>query len=77
MKRPEVRIIAKPAVTPDAPADSMWELIGGRDTFEKLVREFYLGVATDEALLPKCPEQPAIVSVVRMARAKVWVVPGT
>ena len=29
-KRPKIRIIAKPAVTPDAPVDSMWELIGGR-----------------------------------------------
>ena len=47
-----------PAVTPDAPADSMWELIGGRATFEKLVREFYVGVATDEVLLPMYPEQP-------------------
>ncbi|QAV71552.1 globin [Salinibacterium sp. UTAS2018] len=36
----------------------MWELIGGRATFEKLVREFYVGVATDEVLLPMYPEQP-------------------
>ena len=57
-KLPKIRLIAKPAVTPDAPVDSMWELIGGRDTFEKLVREFYVGVATDEVLLPMYPEQP-------------------
>jgi len=54
----KIRLIAKPAVTPSAPVDSMWELIGGRDTFEKLVREFYVGVATDEVLLPMYPEQP-------------------
>ena len=57
-KRPKIRIIAKPALAPDAPEDSMWELIGGRATFEKLVREFYVGVATDEVLLPMYPEQP-------------------
>jgi hemoglobin len=57
-KLPKIRLIAKPAVTPDALVDSMWELIGGRDTFEKLVREFYVGVATDEVLLPMYPEQP-------------------
>jgi hemoglobin len=57
-KLPKIRLIAKPALTPDAPEDSMWELIGGRNTFEKLVRQFYVGVATDEVLLPMYPEQP-------------------
>jgi len=34
------------------------QLSSGRATFEKLVREFYVGVATDEVLLPMHPEQP-------------------
>ncbi|EAR25546.1 hypothetical protein A20C1_04746 [marine actinobacterium PHSC20C1] len=38
----------------------MWELIGGRATFEKLVPEFYEGVATDEVLLPMYPEQQTL-----------------
>lgn len=38
----------------------MWELSGGRDRFEKLVPEFYVGVATDEVLLPMYPEQPEL-----------------
>lgn len=35
---------------------SVWAAIGGRPTFEKLVRRFYEGVATDEVLKPMYPE---------------------
>ena len=35
---------------------SLWSEIGGRPTFEKLVREFYVGVAADEVLRPMYPE---------------------
>ena len=37
---------------------NFWKEIGGRETFEKLVRAFYAGIATDEVLLPMYPEQP-------------------
>jgi hemoglobin len=37
---------------------NFWEQVGGRATFEKLVRKFYEGIATDEVLLPMYPEQP-------------------
>ena len=37
---------------------NFWEQIGGRPTFEKLVRKFYEGIATDEVLLPMYPEHP-------------------
>lgn len=37
---------------------NFWEQVGGRATFEKLVRAFYEGVATDAVLLPMYPEQP-------------------
>jgi hemoglobin len=37
---------------------NFWEQVGGRPTFERLVRAFYAGVATDEVLLPMYPEQP-------------------
>ena len=37
---------------------NFWEQIGGRPTFERLVRAFYAGVATDPVLLPMYPEQP-------------------
>jgi len=37
---------------------NFWEQVGGRPTFEKLVRKFYEGIATDEVLLPMYPDQP-------------------
>jgi hemoglobin len=36
---------------------NLWQEIGGRPTFEKLVRAFYEGVATDEVLRPMYPEE--------------------
>lgn len=35
---------------------NFWEQVGGRPTFERLVRAFYEGVRTDEVLLPMYPE---------------------
>lgn len=35
---------------------NLWNQIGGRETFEKLVRAFYEGVKTDPVLLPMYPE---------------------
>lgn len=40
----------------DAMAGNFWESVGGRATFEKLVRAFYEGVRTDEVLWPMYPE---------------------
>jgi len=42
----------------EAVEGNLWREIGGRDTFERLVRAFYAGIATDEVLLPMYPEQP-------------------
>ena len=36
---------------------NLWNQIGGRETFEKLVRAFYEGVKSDPVLLPMYPEQ--------------------
>ncbi|MET0590373.1 MAG: globin [Naasia sp.] len=47
----------------DALGGSFYDQIGGRPTFEKLVRRFYQGVASDPALLAIYPEEdlePAI-----------------
>lgn len=35
---------------------NFWQQVGGRPTFEKLVRKFYQGVADDELLRPMYPE---------------------
>ncbi|MFD1714021.1 globin [Amnibacterium flavum] len=47
----------------EAVGGNFYELVGGRATFEKLVREFYKGVASDPELLAIYPEEdlePAI-----------------
>ncbi|MDH6181276.1 hemoglobin [Microbacteriaceae bacterium SG_E_30_P1] len=40
----------------DAVDGNFWEQIGGRPTFEKLVRAFYVGVRDDDVLWPMYPE---------------------
>jgi len=40
----------------DAVGPSFWTEVGGRPTFEKLVRRFYEGVRTDDVLWPMYPE---------------------
>jgi len=42
----------------EAVQGNFWQQVGGRATFEKLVRAFYDGVKDDEVLLPMYPEQP-------------------
>ena len=36
--------------------DNFWQQVGGRPTFERLVRRFYEGVRDDEVLWPMYPE---------------------
>ena len=38
------------------PPDSFYAAVGGADTFDRLVREFYRGVAADPVLRPMYPE---------------------
>ena len=38
--------------------DTLYEAVGGMPFFERLVDEFYRGVADDDVLLPLYPEQP-------------------
>ena len=44
------------AVSPTRP-DSFYEVVGGAETFDRLVREFYRGVAEDPVLRPMYPEE--------------------
>ncbi len=41
----------------EAADGNFWQKIGGRPTFERLVREFYVGVADDPVLRPMYPEE--------------------
>ncbi|MHB1171556.1 MAG: globin [Lacisediminihabitans sp.] len=64
-----------------APATgSFYEKVGGRPTFEKLVRAFYDGVRTDPVLLPMYPEQPELEGAIQRLTGfleQYWGGPGT
>lgn len=47
--------MSTPVSLPDA--GSFYDLVGGEQTFRRLVTEFYAGVATDPLLRPIYPEQ--------------------
>ncbi len=58
---------------------SFWEAVGGRPTFEKLVRAFYEGVRTDEVLWPMYPESDLEGAIQRLTGflEQYWGGPGT
>jgi hemoglobin len=59
---------------------SFWQAVGGRPTFEKLVRAFYAGVADDPVLLPMYPEQPDLEGAIQRLTGfleQYWGGPGT
>jgi len=58
---------------------NFWEQIGGRATFEKLVRAFYDGVRTDEVLWPMYPESDLEGAIQRLTGflEQYWGGPGT
>ena len=58
---------------------NFWQRVGGRTTFEKLVREFYVGVAADEVLRPMYPEEDLEGAIQRLTGflEQYWGGPGT
>ncbi|PPF84635.1 globin [Subtercola sp. Z020] len=48
---------AAASTTDEAAGSTFYEQIGGRPTFERLVREFYRGVADDPVLVAMYPEE--------------------
>jgi len=59
---------------------NFWQKIGGRPTFEKLVRAFYDGIRTDEVLMPMYPEQPELEPAIQRLTGfleQYWGGPGT
>ena len=58
---------------------SFWEAVGGRATFERLVRAFYAGVADDELLRPMYPEDDLEGAIQRLTGflEQYWGGPGT
>lgn len=64
----------------EAVLGSFYEKIGGRPTFERLVRAFYDGIRTDEVLLPMYPEQPDLEGAIQRLTGfleQFWGGPGT
>ncbi|MCU1513994.1 MAG: globin [Microbacteriaceae bacterium] len=63
----------------EAADGSFWQKVGGRPTFEKLVRAFYVGVAGDEVLRPMYPEQDLEGAIQRLTGflEQYWGGPGT
>jgi len=64
----------------EAALGSFYEKIGGRPTFERLVRAFYDGIRTDEVLLPMYPEQPDLEGAIQRLTGfleQYWGGPGT
>jgi hemoglobin len=58
---------------------NFWKEVGGRPTFEKLVRTFYAGVATDPVLRPMYPEEDLEGAIQRLTGflEQYWGGPGT
>ena len=58
---------------------NFWEQVGGRATFEKLVRAFYEGVKTDPVLMPMYPEADLEGAIQRLTGflEQYWGGPGT
>jgi len=64
----------------EAVQGNFWQQIGGRPTFEKLVRAFYDGIRTDEVLMPMYPEQPELEPAIQRLTGfleQYWGGPGT
>ncbi len=58
---------------------SFYDDAGGRETFEKLVRQFYVGVAADPVLRPMYPEDDLEGAIQRLTGflEQYWGGPGT
>jgi hemoglobin len=58
---------------------NFWQEVGGRPTFERLVRDFYAGVRTDELLWPMYPEEDLEGAIQRLTGflEQYWGGPGT
>ncbi len=55
--RPDSSAANEPYAGGDATEQTIFEAVGGHDTFTRLTQEFYLGVAGDPVLKPMYPEE--------------------
>jgi hemoglobin len=64
---------------PALPGRSFYDQVGGHDTFDRLVREFYRGVAADPVLEPMYPadDMEGAIQRLTMFLEQYWGGPGT
>ncbi|WP_378145716.1 globin [Cnuibacter sp. UC19_7] len=64
---------------PALPGRSFFDQVGGHETFERLVREFYRGVADDPVLAPMYPpdDMEGAITRLTMFLEQYWGGPGT
>ena len=70
----------QPKTTEGDATSTFYQRVGGRETFEKLVRLFYDGVRTDPVLMPMYPEQPDLEGAIQRLTGfleQYWGGPGT
>lgn len=53
---PQARLILREAAQGPAVTDTVWEQVGGTETFDRIVRAFYRGVREDPLLAPMYPD---------------------
>ncbi len=72
-------VILRQSESGEAVGGSFYHQVGGRATFEKLVREFYARVASDPVLRPMYPEQDLEGAIARLTGflEQYWGGPGT
>lgn len=63
----------------DSVQGNFWQQVGGRPTFEKLVRSFYDGIRSDDVLLPMYPADDLEGAIQRLTGflEQYWGGPGT
>jgi hemoglobin len=73
------RIMIRDGQGGEAVGENFWREIGGRPTFEKLVRTFYDGVQTDDVLWPMYPQDDLEGAIQRLTGflEQYWGGPGT
>ncbi|GAA3586843.1 globin [Klugiella xanthotipulae] len=54
---PTPRLTLRTSPSGEATHDTFYEQVGGRETFARLVQEFYRGIAEDPVLKPMYPEE--------------------
>lgn len=72
-------VLLRASLGGEAVQDNFYQAVGGRPTFDRLVRKFYAGVASDPVLLALYPEEDLEPAIQRLTGFLIqyWGGPGT